>query len=122
MYLNDGLQLTSISQRILYDKLAIVLALMLALALISCVGEVYVPIAHAPASVFGKLNNIAFGFEEEKTLGRADWQAGIRTLATAGDFGADLVLQDLSERQVSDGGMINLSGWFPTQENLRAEI
>lgn len=88
-----------------------VLALMMTLVFISCVGEVYVPIPHAPASVLGKLNNIAFGFKEEKALGRADWQAGIRTLATASDFGADLVLQDLvSRRQVSNGGMINLGG------------
>jgi hypothetical protein len=54
-----------------------------------------VAILDSPTTVFGKCQNVAFGVKEEKRLGRADGQAGVCPFAAAGDFGANLVLENL---------------------------
>jgi len=48
--------------------------------------------------MFGKLDDISLGVEEQKGLGGADGKAGVCALAAAGDLGANLVLQDLGAR------------------------
>lgn len=95
LHLHYRLQLASVAQSVLNDHLAHLLVLRTILTTLCRLGEVNVAIANDPATVVGEFYNVAFGFEEEERLCRADGQLGVSTFATACDFGADLILKDL---------------------------
>jgi Na+-translocating ferredoxin:NAD+ oxidoreductase RnfA subunit len=92
--LNNCLELSGITQSILYHHLAHVLVLVTILTF-SSIREVNVAIANNPATVASKGNNVAFGIQEEEGLCRANRQARIRALAAGSNLGTNLVLEDL---------------------------
>lgn len=95
--LHNGLQLPSIPKRVLDNYLAGLLDLATLLVGIGgcSVGEVNVAVTNDPAAVVGELDDVAFRVEEEEGLGGADGETGVCALTAAGDFRADLVLEDL---------------------------
>lgn len=95
LHLHYRLQLASVAQSVLNDHLAHLLVLGAVLTTLCRLGEVNVAIADDPTTVMGEFHDVAFGFEEEERLCRADGQLGVSTFATACDFGADLVLKNL---------------------------
>lgn len=63
--------------------------------------EVYPSIAEDPAALLGKLNNCAFGLQEEEVLGVRDGKGGIGLLRAIGDFAADSTNKNLKRRRFS---------------------
>ncbi len=110
---DNGLQLPRVAQHVLDHHLAYFLfgRLMRQRALVRvCAGsgtrratgsrsrEVDLAVLDGPTAVTSKVDNGAFGVEEEQRLGRAEGERRVGALATGGDLGADLGREDLRVR------------------------